>query len=421
MTAGACQDGSMPAEPPIDPDLFGLALRATGDEAVVVGVCAAWARRLGLRPITVRACLTVLALAGGFGVGLYAAGFLWARRTSGTTDDASRPAPAGPEPRREVRPGGEFGAWAFTIGLISELRNWWPGVDVRLLIPATLVAIGTSIGWRAPGDSGERRAGALLGRLLGGSMLVVVGLGVFASQRVALSTLRDASLAVLVASAGVALVAGPGLARLVRSITAERDERVRQAERAAVAEHLHDSVLQTLTLIQRHPEDREAVATLARRQERDLRRWLYGGAMGALGGREGSMSRCAESIEAITDEVEDHYGVTVEAVVVGDGPVSAPVEAALAAAREALVNAAKFSGERTVSLFAEIGDATLDLYVRDRGTGFDLQAVPADRHGIAGSIRGRIERAGGRVAIRTAPGEGTEVSLSVPLAAEVTP
>jgi hypothetical protein len=161
--------------------------------------CVPQERRLG-PPIT-SACLTVLALTGGFGVGLYAAGFLWARRTSGTTDDAGRPAPAGPEPRREVRPGGEFGAWAFTIGLISELRNWWPGVDVRLLIPATLVAIGTSIGWRAPGDSGERRAGALLGRLLGGSMLVVVGLGVFASQRVALSTLRDASLAVLVASA----------------------------------------------------------------------------------------------------------------------------------------------------------------------------------------------------------------------------
>jgi signal transduction histidine kinase len=203
--------------------------------------------------------------------------------------------------------------------------------------------------------------------------------------------------------------------QLTQSLADERRERIRADERAEVAAHLHDSVLQTLTLLQKRADDPKVMAALARHQERELRRWLYGGAAagvpGATGGDEPATFRAA--LEAMATDVEDQHLVQVENVTVGDGPVDATLLAVVAAAREALVNAAKFSGRRAVSLYAELRDHHVEVFVRDRGVGFDPAAVGPDRKGISDSIVGRVQRLGGTAQVRSAPGSGTEVRLRV--------
>jgi signal transduction histidine kinase len=194
--------------------------------------------------------------------------------------------------------------------------------------------------------------------------------------------------------------------RLLRSLAAEREERIRSQARAEMGAHLHDSVLQTLALVQKRAEDPRAVAALARTQERELRAWLAG--------REGGHDGLAAALEAAAGDVERAHGVAVEVVVVGDRELDARGEALVAAAREAMVNAAKFGGGSTVDVFAETDERELQVFVRDRGPGFDPDAVPADRRGVRESIVGRMARHGGRAVIRSAPGSGTEVELALP-------
>jgi len=186
----------------------------------------------------------------------------------------------------------------------------------------------------------------------------------------------------------------------------ERRRRIRADERAVISSHLHDSVLQTLALIQKRSDDPASVAALARRQERELRQWLYGRPP-----EQGGTLRLA--LEEAAAEVEDQYGVAVENVVVGDEPLDEGLAAVVAATREAMVNAAKFSGDSLVAVFAEVSPDSIEVFVRDRGVGFDLEAVPDDRRGLADSIIGRIQRLGGTAEVRTAPGEGTEVRLQL--------
>jgi len=205
--------------------------------------------------------------------------------------------------------------------------------------------------------------------------------------------------------------------RLLGALDEERRERIRSEERAELAAHLHDSVLQTLALIQRGATQNRPheVVHLARRQERELRAWLYGdrGAPGGPLDNAGS-ERLSTAVAALAGDVEGDHAVTVEVVVVGDGPVDASTAALLGAIREATVNAAKHAGVADVSVYVEAGPREVTAFVRDRGNGFDPSTVPGDRHGIAHSIRGRIERHGGRVAITTGPGRGTEIELHVP-------
>jgi len=191
------------------------------------------------------------------------------------------------------------------------------------------------------------------------------------------------------------------------ALVEERAERRRSQERAETAAHLHDSVLQTLALLQRRSDDPVEVVALARRQERELRDWLTGPtAARTLGG-------FAEAVRAAAAEVERDHRVRVEVVVVGDRPQDEAGAALVAAAREALVNAAHHAGVASVALYAEAGPESVSVFVRDRGRGFDPDAVPSDRRGLAESVRGRIERAGGTARIRSAPGAGTEVELVV--------
>jgi signal transduction histidine kinase len=173
---------------------------------------------------------------------------------------------------------------------------------------------------------------------------------------------------------------------------------------------VHDSVLQTLALIQRRADQPQQVVALARAQERELRSWLFDGRP------PGSIDEAvtlAGGVRLIQQEVEAQHGVAVEVVLVGDCPLDDDLTALLGAAREAAVNAAKWSGASVISIFAEVEPAEVSVFVRDRGKGFDPDAVPADRKGVTQSIRARVARHGGSATIRSTPGEGTEVSLSM--------
>jgi len=225
-----------------------------------------------------------------------------------------------------------------------------------------------------------------------------------------LAAMREGVAATAVVLAGVAVVTGPWWWRTWTELAAERRERIRSQERAEVAAHVHDSVLHTLALIQRRVNDPREVTRLARGQERELRSWLYR----PTGSPD---ERFAAALEAAAAEVEDTYAVSVEPVIVGDfvgdRAVDERLAALLQATREALVNAAKHADVATVSLYAEVEPGQITVFVRDRGKGFDPVAVDADRHGVAGSIVGRMQRHGGTADVRSAPDQGTEVRLTM--------
>jgi signal transduction histidine kinase len=209
----------------------------------------------------------------------------------------------------------------------------------------------------------------------------------------------------------VVLLLGPWWLRVARDLVLERQARARAEERADMAARIHDSVLQTLALIQRRSDDPAQVTQLARAQERELRSWLF---EGRAPGSMTEVSSLAEGVRRIQQDTEARHGVPVEVVTVGDCPLDSDLEALLAAAREAVVNAAKWSGAAVISLFAEVTDQDVEVVVRDRGRGFDPSAVPGDRKGMAESIHGRMDRHGGTVTVQTAVGEGTKVSLKMP-------
>jgi signal transduction histidine kinase len=297
---------------------------------------------------------------------------------------------------------------------MRELGVWFSDA---LVWPLVLAAMGTALIWHRSTVSRPRttRLRGLprpadpitRGRVLLGASLVVGAALLFLVWTDALGAARDVVLVLLAVVVALALVLTPLWSRLARSLAEEREARIRSQERAELAAHLHDSVLQTLALVQRRADDPRTVAALARRQERELRAWLSGTPEGA------SSASLASALEAIAAEVEDAHGVAVEVVAVGDAPLDGGGEAVVAAAREALVNAAKFAGEAPIAVYAEADGERIHVFVRDRGPGFDLAAVPADRRGVRESIVGRMERAGGRAIVTSTPAEGTEVELVV--------
>jgi len=292
-------------------------------------------------------------------------------------------------------------------------------VGDALVWPVVLAAAGGGMIWRqsaraaepapvrdepVPGDGGSALGRAALG------VALVVGAGlIFLYFNDALKPARDVLLPVVVVLVAGALILAPWWIRLVRGLADERAERIRSQERAEMAAHLHDSVLQTLALVQQRAEDPRAVATLARRQERELRAWLSRREPAA-----GEPPRLAAALEHAASEVERDHGVAVEVVAVGDADLDARGEALVAAAREAMVNAAKFGGGSTVDVYAEALDGEIQVYVRDRGPGFAPAEVPGDRRGVSESIVGRMARHGGGAEIHSLPGAGTEVELTMP-------
>jgi signal transduction histidine kinase len=295
-----------------------------------------------------------------------------------------------------------------------------------VLIPLLIVATGLALIW-AQADVTERsrltRAARWGGghgsswwtaaRIAGGVVLVGVGLLTFLVGHSGPSTTTGTLVLVGIVVVGVGLVIGPFLWRLAQQVDAERREKLLSQQQADVAAHLHDSVLQTLALIQRKADDPRAVVALARAQERDLRAWLYEDPAAPT-------SSLRAALEEAAAEVETVHGVPVVVVLVGDAALDDGLVAMIRASREAMLNAARHSGAAAVDVFAEVEGRQVDVFVRDRGSGFDPDAVPADRLGLKGSVIGRMARHGGRATVRSAPGEGTEVHLSMELGAAAT-
>src|SRR5262249_61295030 len=225
--------------------------------------------------------------------------------------------------------------------------------------------------------------------------------GMFLSGHSGVGT-RKALVAAAAVCAGLALVAGPWWWRLSHDLASERRERIRAQERDEVAAHIHDSVLQTLTLIQRNCDDPKSVAALARAQERELRSWLYG-APSPVDADES----VAAALQRVSDEVEDLHAVKVETVQVGDCPVDERLGALVQSSREAMANAARHAGVESLSAYLEVEPHQVTVFVRDRGCGFDPDHVPDDRRGMAEPIARRMDRNGGKRGTRGQPGEGT--------------
>ncbi len=245
-------------------------------------------------------------------------------------------------------------------------------------------------------------------RIAAGVVVLGMGVAAFVAGNVSVSVVRNGLFAVLLVIGGLGLILGPWIAVLIRSRQEERRERLRADARTDMAAHLHDSVLQTFAMIQRSDDPRQ-MSSLARRQERELRRWLYGG-----GDRGGDLT-LKTAVEGMAAGVEDLHGVVVESVVVGDTPITPGIEALLSASGEAATNSAKWSGCDRVSVFVEAADNGVHAYVRDTGSGFDPESVAPDRLGLRESIHGRMERAGGSADVVTGAGQGTEVHLFLPV------
>ncbi|MGW6914987.1 PspC domain-containing protein [Kitasatospora sp. NPDC054939] len=327
----------------------------------------------------------------------------------------------GPARAEAGAPGG-LGQLAALVVLVIGLIALLSALGVQSASPYTwpllAVGVGVALVWRQADDSrwqrwfgleeGEKRRGAYT-RVGAGVLLVVAGTIAFLAMQGNGSTITsviEASLAVL---AGVLVLVGPYALRMWQDLGAERTARIRAQERAEIAAHVHDSVLHTLTLIQRRAEDPKEVLRLARAQERELRLWLYRPEAAA----EAAPDTMAERLREVVAEVEDRHGVPVELVVVGDCPMDERIAAQMQAAREAMVNAAKYGGGGPVQVYAEVEGRTVSVFVRDHGPGFDPDTVPEDRMGVRESIIGRMKRNGGTARVRPAPGSGTEVELEM--------
>lgn len=371
-------------------------------DRVIAGVAGGLATRLGVASGYVRAAFAVLSLLWGIGVVIYVA--LWMATFDRVENRPSRHL----DNRRQVGLGMMF------VGALFLFRTagWWPG-DLTMLIISTLafgMAVLSDFDWLGRLlDPQAARPSKL--RIGAGVVLLLAGLIALGGALSQLRTVGAVALAVLITFAGVVMVFGPWLVGLGRALTSERRERIRQEERAEMAAHLHDSVLQTLALMQR-TDDPKRIVTLARQQERELRAWLYGAEPGPNG------QRFSTAIEEAASRVEADFAVPVEVVTVGDAVLDDVGRAVVGAAGEAMVNAAKHSGASEVSVYAEVADGRIDVWVADLGQGFDLASVPPDRRGLSDSIRGRMARAGGGAEIDARPGEGTEVHVWAPLVGE---
>ena len=380
------------------------------------GVCAGIARHLGVSVRLVRLLMVLLTV---FGPGLVTYLFIWAA----TTEDQA-PA-AGSRAARAVE-GLAESAWGpvVAVGVLIVLTGVvigleMAGVDARagLLVPLLLLAGGAIVAWTHLDEArrahwigdGTRSRGLVWMRLALGAGLAVVGLVVLGFGGSSVDQLGNLLLAAVAVFAGVLIIGAPWALRLWSDFRTEQLAAARATERADIAAHLHDSVLQTLALIQRRAADPTSVAQLARAQERELRAWLYAGPVG-------SETTLASAATAAAHEVEDATGVAVDLVVTGDRDLEPHGAALVRALREALLNATRH-GRPPVTAYVEIGRLGVEAYVRDRGEGFDLEQVPPDRLGVRGSILERMDRHGGSARVRRRE-DGTEVELRLPAPVE---
>ena len=376
-------------------------LHRSARDRLVTGTAGGFAEQVRIDPTVVRLGFVLLTLAGGLGLLVYGLCFV----VSGEPEQ-DREAPAPPRHVRSVAAG------AMVLGSLLVLRDLGVWFGDAIVVPVAVAVLGSSVLGVRPDAAGRRWARRLSSAV--GVVRTAVGFGMVAVGMIWLVaavgpfTISFGSIVLATAvAAALCLGIGPFVVRALRQTADERHERIRSEERAAVAAHLHDSVLQTLALIQRSDSSPE-VATLARRQERELRSWLYGRRIGLSHGRLG------EALEAMADRVEEHHAVSVDVVAVGDCAMDDRLLAMVEACGEAVLNAARHSGASSVSVFVEVGPDLVEAFVRDRGRGFSPEDVGEDRHGIAHSIKDRVERAGGKTTISSAPLAGTEVHLWIP-------
>jgi signal transduction histidine kinase len=346
-----------------------LQFERSEDDRVVAGVCGGIAASLRVDPTLVRLVFAILTLAGGAGILLYFALWVWTGRRRGLLAVA-----------------------ILAVATIVLLRAL--GVPTALGIGAGLIAAGVVL---------LARRGATFRP--GGPSFFVPGIALAMAGAVVLLSHIGSSRAFVGPGAlagALALVLGPW----VWQLSTERRERVRLEERAEIATRIHDSVLQTLALVQRDAEDPARVRSLARRQERELRRWLYGSGYG-------SAQTFADALTEAAADVEEAHGVRVELATSGDAPLDDRLTQVVLAAREAMANAAKHAQVDEIAVYAELEPQRVSVFVRDRGVGFERSRVAADRHGLAESIEARMRRAGGAAAIVSTPGAGTEVELTL--------
>jgi signal transduction histidine kinase len=399
-----------------------LGISRAREGRVIAGVAAGIASRKHWDPFLIRCVFVVLALAGGSGLVLYVAAWLFLPWEGAQETIAHRAI----RDRRGLPQAIAVGVVVLaTLMVLRSLGLWWSD---SLVWPAALAAAGLTLIWLQADDEDRTTLSALAERLpsrpghgwsvgcrlrrLAGALLIAAGVTVFLAANHALHAVRTGLVPLVGVLGGLALVFLPWWRRLVVELGEERRARARSQERAEMAAHLHDSVLQTLALIQRRADDPKTVVSLARSQERELRSWLLDGDRGSDGQPDRSLGA---AIRAAADDVEVRHGVPVEVVTVGDCPRDEKLDALVAAAREAIVNAAKWSEADTVSVYVEVEPAAVTIFVRDRGAGFDPGQVAPERRGIAESIRGRMSRHGGTAVIRSSLGEGTEVELRVPI------
>ena len=376
------------------------------ERRVITGTAAGLAREIGIEPIYVRVSLIVLTLAGGWGLGLYLLAWaLLARASTGDDDYTPIPKAAGPAVRLTA-------FLMIATGLVVLSANYGVSFLGALVWPAVLIGAALVIGLDKDRLNrlrvlGEMQNRTIFARILLG--LVLLFAGVVSASFVSLSfwqAVGGVGVAALVLI-GAGIVFAPVVSHLTSDLAAERRRRIRGEERADMAAHLHDSVLQTLTLVQKQSQDPNVVS-LARRQERELRTWLFEdrGMNPNLGFRAG--------LEDMMAQVEDMYQVPIEVVVVGDSTTDEDMMAMLRAAREAAANAARHSGAPRVDVFAEVEPDAIEIFVRDTGNGFDVDQVDDDRAGVRDSIIARMARHGGTATVSSVVGAGTEVELRLP-------
>lgn len=408
---------------------FRRATRDTGD-TYLGGVASGLARHLGVPTMWVRVAFILGAVAGGIGIAMYAG--LWLLLPSDDRFDNSAPGLAsatrtGKRPRQQRRlvdVGPAIAMAALCLGILLMVQIVFG--RGALFWPVALGVVGVALIWRQADEAQRERwmdtsgridpVRALVGsggwasyaRLIAGAGLIIAGLVVFAATSGQVDVAQDVLVAGLLGIVGLALTVGPWVFRLAADLGDERAERVRSQERADVAAHLHDSVLQTLALIQKNAGDGPTVARLARAQERDLRQWLFAD-------EDTDAGSLSWALQGIAGEVEAQHAVAVEVVTVGDVDVAEALRPLVLATREAVANAARHAGVGQVDVYAEVSPAAVEVFVKDRGSGFDLAQVPGDRQGVRGSIMDRMERHGGSAELRSTPGVGTEVVLRMPL------
>ena len=398
-------------------------LRRARQDRMVGGVAAGLAERRGWDVTVVRCVFVLAALVSGFGAAAYVLAWLLLPMAGESTSIASKAM----TDRRGITLAGALVSLLFVVLLIApQLRASW--LD-SVATPLIITVAGVVLIWRNASADEQQMiqhfAEPLIGlaegrvkfrltlRMVIALVLLVVGVALATTTPKNGPPLQLLG-GVLVVIAAIAVVLGPWWLRIARDLVLERQARVRAEERADMAARVHDSVLQTLALIQLRAQDPQQVVALARAQERELRDLLFNGrAPGSLD----SAATVAAGVRLIQQDVEAQHGITVEAVLVGDCDLDEDLAAMLAAAREATVNAAKWSGAEVVSVFAEVEPEEISIFVRDRGRGFDPDAVSSDRKGLAESIHARMSRRGGSARVRSAPGQGTEVSLTMPRSA----